>query len=67
MGIDVQGRSGSVAFPRTKVAPASPAREVVGAAARSAERNAEERRRVEFIFAIDGMVQLRFLCFVYGQ
>jgi hypothetical protein len=52
-GDGVQGRSGSVAFPRTKVVPASPARVLaLGTAARSAERTAVVRRSVEFMIAI---------------
>ena len=48
----VHGRSGSVAFPRTKVVAANPARFAeVGAAARMAERRAVERKRVEFMVA----------------
>jgi hypothetical protein len=51
---DAHGRSGSVAFPRTKVVAAKPARMLdVGAAARSAERTAVVRRTVEFMVAID--------------
>ena len=45
----LHGRSGSVALPRTNVVPASPAREVVGAAARTAERRAVVRRIVVFM------------------
>lgn len=49
-GRDAQGRSGSVALPRTKVVPAMPAREgVEGAAARRAERTAVVRRSVVFM------------------
>jgi hypothetical protein len=47
----VHGRSGSVALPRTNVVPARPAREVMGATARAAERMADVRRRVVFIVA----------------
>lgn len=51
----IHGRSGRVAFPRTKVVPAAkPARFEVGAAARIAERRAVVRRRVEFIIASVG-------------
>lgn len=52
---DIHARSGRVAFPRTKVVAAKPARMFdVGAAARSAERTAVVRRSVEFMIAIDG-------------
>ena len=47
--VAVHGRSGSVALPRTNVVPASPAREVTGAAARTAERRADVRRSVVFM------------------
>ena len=47
----VHGRSGSVAFPRTNVVPARPARDVVGAAARAAERRADVRRSAVFMVA----------------
>jgi hypothetical protein len=57
--VRVQGRSGSVALPRTKVVPAKAARGTAwGTAARSAERRAVVRRRVEFIIAIDGVVSI---------
>jgi hypothetical protein len=57
--VDVHGRSGRVAFPRTKVVPASPARETVGAVALAAERRAVVRRRVEFmLLAIDGSLSI---------
>ena len=49
---DVHGRSGSVAFPRTKLAPARPARlEDVEEAARRAERAAEVLKRVADMIA----------------
>lgn len=58
-GFCVQGRSGSVAFPRTKVVPARPAREAApGAEARSTERKAEERNRVDDMVSIDGLVSI---------
>jgi hypothetical protein len=51
-----------VALPRINVVPASPAREVVGAAARAAERRADVRRSVVFM-----MIQLgrmgQLVCF----
>lgn len=50
LGLYIHERSGSVAFPRTNVAPANPA-EVLGAEARSAERNAVVRSSVELIVA----------------
>ena len=44
-----------MAFPRTKVVPARPARETVGATARVAERRAEVRSSVELmVIVIDG-------------
>jgi hypothetical protein len=48
-----------VAFPRTNVVPASPARETVGAVALAAERRADVRSSVEFMMlAIDGMYSI---------
>jgi hypothetical protein len=45
-----------VAFPRTNVVPARPARETVGAVALAAERRADVRRSVVFmVLAIDGL------------
>lgn len=61
MGIelDVHGRSGRVALPRTNWVPARPARETVGAVALAAERRAVVRRRVEFMmFSIDVLAVL---------
>jgi len=50
----LQERSGRVAFPRTNVVPARPARETVGAVALAAERRADVRRSVVFMMlAID--------------
>jgi hypothetical protein len=47
-------RSGRVAFPRTNVVPARPARETVGAVALAAERRADVRRSEVFmVLAID--------------
>lgn len=40
-----------MAFPRTNVVPARPARDVVGAAARAAERRADVRRSAVFMVA----------------
>jgi hypothetical protein len=51
-----------VAFPRTNVVPASPARETVGAVARAAERRADVRRSDEFIMPVIvslGSIELR--------
>ena len=56
----IQARSGKVAFPRTKVVPAMPARAgVEGAAARRAERTAVVRRSVEFMIVA---LQLKYVC-----
>lgn len=58
----LHGRSGSVAFPRTKVVLATAARLVAeGALARRAERRAELRRRVADI-VISGIVYKSVLC-----
>lgn len=62
-GCRLHGRSGSVAFPRTKVVPANPARDAaLGAEARSAERRAVVRRSVEFMVAIDGFQSIGAGC-----
>lgn len=46
VGLDIHGKSGNVALPRTKLVPASPACfEVVVAPARRAERTVDVRRR----------------------
>jgi hypothetical protein len=58
-----QERSGRVAFPRTNVVPARPARETVGAVALAAERRADVRRSVVLMVrAIDGLwsIELRW-------
>jgi hypothetical protein len=52
--VNLHGRSGRVAFPRTNWVPARPARETVGAVALAAERRADVRRSVVFMMlAID--------------
>jgi hypothetical protein len=60
VGVNVQARSGRVAFPRTNVV-AAPARAELLVAARSAERGAAVRRMVEFMIATIDLLTINWV------